>query len=90
MKSRSLERVLNPNTDEAEAIAFVEALFQRYGVETHCLKVAQDYADRAKAALTDLPETPACIAWRNCRLRRLTRVMRNGYQVFLRISCRSH
>ena len=61
-EKQTLEKVLNPNTDEAEAIAFVEALFQRYGVETHCLKVAQDYADRAKAALTNLPETPACIA----------------------------
>ncbi|MDE0682649.1 MAG: polyprenyl synthetase family protein, partial [Candidatus Poribacteria bacterium] len=61
-EKQMLEKVLNPNTDEAEAIAFVEALFQRYGVETHCLKVAQDYADRAKAALTDLPETPARVA----------------------------
>ena len=61
-EKQMLEKVLNPNTDETEAIAFVEALFQRYGVETHCLKVAQDYADRAKAALTDLPETPPRIA----------------------------
>ena len=57
-----LEKVLNPNTDETEAITFVESLFQRYGVEAHCLKVAQGYANRAKAALTDLPETPARIA----------------------------
>ena len=61
-EKQMLEKVLNPNTDEAEAIAFVEALFQRYGVETHCLKVAQDYADRAKAALAALPETPARVA----------------------------
>ena len=57
-----LEKMLKPDTSETEAIAFVEALFQRYGVETHCLKVAQDYADRAKAALAVLPETPARIA----------------------------
>ena len=57
-----LEEMLKPDTNETEAIDFVEALFQRYGVEPHCLKVAQDYADRAKAALADLPETPARIA----------------------------
>ncbi len=58
-EKQTLEKVLNPNTDEAEAIAFVESLFQQYGVETHCLKAAQGYADRAKAALTVLPEIPA-------------------------------
>ena len=61
-EKQMLEKVLNPNTDETEAIAFVGSLFQRYGVETHCLKVAQGYADRAKAALSTLPETPARIA----------------------------
>ena len=58
-EKQTLEKVLNPGTDETEAIAFVEALFQRYGVETHCLKIAQGYADRAKAALSTLPKTPA-------------------------------
>ena len=57
-----LEKMLQPDTSETEAIAFVEALFQRYGVETHCLKVAQGYADHAKAALAVLPESPARIA----------------------------
>lgn len=57
-----LEKVLHPDTDGAEAIAFVKSLFQRHSVEEHCLKVAQDYADRAKAALATLPETPARIA----------------------------
>ena len=61
-EKQMLEKVLNPNTDEAEAIAFVESVFQRYGVEAHCLKVAQGYADRAKAALAILPQTPACLA----------------------------
>ena len=58
-EKQTLEKMLNPDTGEAEAIAFVDALFQQYGVETHCLKVAQAYADRAKAALVVLPETPA-------------------------------
>ena len=57
-----LEKILNPNTDETEAIAFIESLFQRYGVTAHCLKVAQGYADRAKAALTTFPETSARLA----------------------------
>ena len=61
-EKQTLEKVLNPNTDEAGAIAFVETLFQRYAVEAHCLKVAQGYADRAKAALTVLPEIPARVA----------------------------
>ena len=61
-EKQRLEKVLNPGTDETEAIAFVEALFQRYGVETHCLKIAQGYANRAKAALSTLSETPARIA----------------------------
>ena len=62
VEKQALEKALNPNTDEAEAIAFVETLFQRYGVEPYCLKVAQGYADRAKAALTTLPENDARIA----------------------------
>ena len=61
-EKQMLEKVLNPNTDETEAITFVGSLFQRYGVETHCLKIAQGYAERAKAALAPLPETPARIA----------------------------
>ena len=61
-EKQMLEKVLNPNTDETEAITFVGSLFQRYGVEIHCLKVAQGYADRAKAALSTLPETSARIA----------------------------
>ena len=61
-EKHKLEKVLHPDTDRAEAIAFVKSLFQRYSVEEHCLKVAQDYADRAKAAVATLPETPARIA----------------------------
>ena len=61
-EKHKLEKVLHPDTDSAEAIAFVKSQFQRYSVEKHCLKVAQDYADRAKTALATLPETPARIA----------------------------
>ena len=61
-EKHKLEKVLHPDTDRVEAIAFVKSLFQRYSVEEHCLKVAQDYADRAKAALATVPETPARIA----------------------------
>ena len=61
-EKQMLEKVLHPDTDETEAIDFVKSLFVRYGVESHCLKVAQGYADRAKAALAALPETPARIA----------------------------
>ena len=61
-EKQMLEKVLHPDTEETEAIDFVKSLFLRYGVEPHCLKVAQGYADRAKAALAALPETPARIA----------------------------
>ena len=61
-EKHKLEKVLHPDTDRAEAIAFVKSLFQRYSVEAHCLKVAQGYADRAKAAVATLPETAARIA----------------------------
>ena len=61
-EKHKLEKVLHPDTDETEAIDFVKSLFLRYSVEPHCLKVAQGYADRAKAALEVLPETPVRIA----------------------------
>ena len=61
-EKQMLEKVLHPDTDETEAIDFVKSLFLKYGVEPHCLKVAQGYANRAKAALAALPETPARIA----------------------------
>ncbi len=61
-EKHKLEKMLHPDTDGAEAIDFVKSLFRRYGVEPHCLKVAQNYADRAKAALAALPETPTRIA----------------------------
>ena len=61
-EKQMLENMLHPDTDETEAIDFVKSLFLRYGIEPHCLKVAQGYADRAKAALAVLPESPARIA----------------------------
>ncbi len=57
--------VLNPDTDETEAISFVEFLFQRYDVEKHCLKIAQGYANRAKAALSPVPQSDARFALEN-------------------------
>lgn len=64
-EKQTLEKVLNPNTDETEAITFVESLFQKYNVEQHCLKVAQDYADRAKEALAKVPQSDARFALEN-------------------------
>ena len=64
-EKQTLEKVLNPDTDETEAIAFVESLFQKYNVEQHCLKVAQDYADRAKEALAKVPQSDARFALEN-------------------------
>jgi octaprenyl-diphosphate synthase len=64
-EKQTLEKVLNPNTDETEAISFVEFLFQRYDVEKHCLKIAQGYANRAKAALSTVPQSDARFALEN-------------------------
>ncbi|MDE0313399.1 MAG: polyprenyl synthetase family protein [Candidatus Poribacteria bacterium] len=64
-EKQTLEKVLNPNTDETKAIAVVESLFQKYDVEPHCLKVAQGYTDRAKAALAKVPQSDARFALEN-------------------------
>ena len=64
-EKQTLEKVLNPDTDETEAISFVEFLFQRYDVEKHCLKIAQGYANRAKAALSTVPLSDARFALEN-------------------------
>ena len=61
-EKQMLEKVLNPDSDETEAITFVESLFQKYDTEHHCLKASQDYADRAKAALAKTPLSDARIA----------------------------
>jgi octaprenyl-diphosphate synthase len=55
----TLERVFNAETDEEWAIEWVQSLLERYQIQAYCLKVAQEYVDRAKAALSVLPETPA-------------------------------
>ncbi len=60
-----LEKVLNANSDESQAINYVESLFNIYDVESHCLKIAQDYADRANAALTNMPQSDARNALEN-------------------------
>ncbi len=54
-EKENLEKILNPDTDESEAIAFVDTLFQKYSVEAHCLNVAQGYADSAKMSLDEVP-----------------------------------
>ncbi|MDE0089146.1 MAG: polyprenyl synthetase family protein [Candidatus Poribacteria bacterium] len=64
-EKQTLEKVLNPNTDETKAIAVVESLFQKYDVEPHCLKVAQGYTDRAKTALAKVPQSDARFALEN-------------------------
>jgi octaprenyl-diphosphate synthase len=55
----TLERVFNTEADEEWAIEWIEALLRRYRTQEYCLQVAQEYADRAKAALTALPDIPA-------------------------------
>ncbi len=64
-EKQTLEKVLNPNTDETKAIAVVESLFEKYDVEPHCLKVAQGYTDRAKTALAKVPQSDARFALEN-------------------------
>ncbi len=64
-EKQTLEKVLNPNTDEIEAITFVESLFKKYDVEAHCLKVAQGYAEHAKSALAKIPQSDARFALEN-------------------------
>ncbi|MCG9127164.1 polyprenyl synthetase family protein [Candidatus Poribacteria bacterium] len=56
-EKKNLEKVLDPKTDESEAIDFVNTLFNKYDVQDHCLKIAQDYANNAKAALSSIPES---------------------------------
>lgn len=58
-EKQMLEKVLNQESDENEAITYVESLFQKYDVEKHCLNVAQGYADRANSALLAVPESDA-------------------------------
>ena len=64
-QKQMLEKVLNANSDESQAISYVESLFNIYDVETHCLKIAQNYADRANAALTNIPQSDARNALEN-------------------------
>lgn len=64
-EKQMLEKVLNPDSDESQAINYVESLFEKYDVESHCLKIAQDYADRANTALTGIPRSDARKALEN-------------------------
>ncbi len=56
-EKKILERVLDPETNESEAITFVNSLFKKYNVEDHCLKIAQNYADNAKATLSSITKS---------------------------------
>lgn len=64
-EKQMLEKVLNSDSDETQAISYVESLFNIYDVESHCLKIAQDYADRANAALLNIPQSDARNALEN-------------------------
>ncbi len=64
-EKQMLEKVLNADSDESQAINYVESLFEKYDVESHCLKIAQGYADRANTALTDIPRSDARKALEN-------------------------
>ena len=64
-EKQMLEKVLNPDSDESQAINYVESLFEKYDVESHCQKIAQDYADRANTALTGIPRSDARKALEN-------------------------
>ena len=58
-ESRKLELIFNSDVDEDESIEWIESLLLRYEIQTHCRLIAREYADRAKSALTALPESPA-------------------------------
>ena len=64
-EKQMLEKVLNSDSDESQAISYVESLFEIYDVETHCLKIAQGYADKANEALSKIPESEARKALEN-------------------------
>lgn len=67
-EKQELETVLNSATqafNNGKAIAYVETLFQKYSVEAHCLDVAQKYADCAKLALKEVPDSEAKNALKN-------------------------
>ena len=64
-EKQMLEKVLNPDSDETEAITYVNSLFQKYDVERHCLKVAQGFVDRANLSLEAIPHSDARSALEN-------------------------
>ena len=55
----TLEQVFSTDADEDWAIDWITKLLRQYRVQEYCLQIAQEYADRAKAALIGLPNTPA-------------------------------
>ena len=55
----TLEQIFNAEMEADSAIEWVQSLLRRYQTQAYCLSVAQEYVDRAKSALSALPETPA-------------------------------
>ena len=64
-ESRKLELIFKSDVDEDKSIEWLESLLHRYDIQTHCRSIAREYADRAKSALTALPESPAKAALRH-------------------------
>ena len=58
-ESTKLEHAFSSEINKVASIEWIESLFHRYQVQTYCRGVAQEYANRAKSALTMLPETSA-------------------------------
>jgi octaprenyl-diphosphate synthase len=55
----TLERIFSTEADEDWAIGWITDLLRRYRIQEYSLQIAQEYADRAKAALVVLPDTLA-------------------------------
>ena len=58
-ESRKLAQVFNSEFDDDGAIEWIESLLHRYEIQAHCRRIAQNYANRAKSALTALPDSAA-------------------------------
>jgi len=59
---RRLKRTFFSDNHSKDDIAWVEKLVKKYNVEGYCLKIAQQYADKAKDALSILRNSKAKLA----------------------------
>ena len=59
---RMLKRILLSESHSQDDIAWIEKLVKKYDVEGYCLKIAQEYADKAKGALCVLRDSNAKFA----------------------------